>query len=51
MHKMTSARIPTAVGEFQLCFYKNSQDDKEHLALLMGDVGYQVEQGYLGDPL
>lgn len=32
------ARIPTAYGEFQLCLYRNSIDDKEHLALLMGDV-------------
>lgn len=32
------ARIPTEYGEFQLCLYRNGIDDKEHLALLMGDV-------------
>ena len=36
--RMASARIPTAEGEFQLCLYRNTQDDKEHLALVMGDV-------------
>lgn len=35
------ARIPTAYGEFQLCLYRNSIDDKEHLALLMGNVADQ----------
>ena len=32
------ARVPTAVGEFQLCLYENNQDKKEHLAFVMGDV-------------
>jgi GTP cyclohydrolase II len=36
--KATCARVPTDKGEFQLCIYTNSQDDKEHLALVMGDV-------------
>ncbi|MEJ2556027.1 MAG: GTP cyclohydrolase II [Anaerolineae bacterium] len=36
--QMTCARIPTAAGEFQLCLYVNNQNDKEHLALVMGDV-------------
>jgi GTP cyclohydrolase II len=35
---MASARIPTAEGEFQLCLYRNTRDDKEHLALVMGEV-------------
>ena len=34
-------RIPTGLGEFQLCLFTNSQDDKEHLALVMGDVAGQ----------
>jgi 3,4-dihydroxy 2-butanone 4-phosphate synthase/GTP cyclohydrolase II len=38
VQRMTCARIPTEVGEFQLCLYTNSQDDKEHLALVVGDV-------------
>jgi GTP cyclohydrolase II len=36
--KKTSARVPTAEGEFQLSLYTNSQDNKEHLVLLLGDV-------------
>jgi len=36
--KMACARIPTIAGEFELCLYTNNLDDKEHLALLMGDV-------------
>ncbi|GAB4469254.1 MAG: hypothetical protein Kow00124_04320 [Anaerolineae bacterium] len=36
--RMACARIPTAEGEFQLCLYTNICDDKEHLALVMGDV-------------
>jgi GTP cyclohydrolase II len=35
---VASARIPTAVSEFQLFFYQSSQDDKEHLALVKGEV-------------
>ena len=34
----TSARIPTKYGDFQLCAYTNSEDDKDHLALIAGDV-------------
>jgi GTP cyclohydrolase II len=36
--KKTSARIPTAEGEFQLCLYTSNQDHKEHLMLIMGDI-------------
>ena len=36
--RLTCARIPTAMGEFQLCYYGNNFDDKEHLALIAGDV-------------
>ena len=32
------ARIPTAQGEFLLYLYNNTQEDKEHIALVMGDV-------------
>jgi GTP cyclohydrolase II len=32
------ARIPTDEGEFVLCLYKNDQDEKEHLAFILGDV-------------
>lgn len=36
--RLTSARIPTAYGDFQLCYYSNTQDNKEHLAFVMGNV-------------
>ncbi len=38
VQQMASARIPTGAGEYQLCLYFNNQDDKEHLALTMGDL-------------
>jgi len=40
--RITSARIPTEYGEFQLCYYTNTEDDKAHLAVYMGDV-HQVD--------
>lgn len=36
--KMVSARIPTPEGEFQLDLYLDPSDDKEHLALVLGEV-------------
>lgn len=36
--KMVSSRIPTDSGEFQLCLYTNNYDDKEHLALVLGEI-------------
>jgi GTP cyclohydrolase II len=36
--RLVSTRIPTDTGEYQLYLYKNKQDDKEHMALVMGDV-------------
>jgi GTP cyclohydrolase II len=38
--KKTCARVPTAEGEFQLCLYV-SEDAKEHLVLISGDVAGQ----------
>ncbi len=38
IERQACARIPTELGEYQLCLYTNSQDDKEHLALVLGDV-------------
>lgn len=38
LQKMVCARVPTEAGEFDLCLYSNNQDDKEHLALVKGDV-------------
>ena len=36
--RTASARIPTPVGTFRLCHYSNPRDDKEHLALVFGEV-------------
>ena len=33
-----SARIPTEYGEFELVYYNNTLDDKEHLGFSMGDL-------------
>jgi 3,4-dihydroxy 2-butanone 4-phosphate synthase/GTP cyclohydrolase II len=38
---MACSVIPTQWGEFQLCLYRNSQDNKEHLALVIGQVENQ----------
>ncbi len=38
VEQCTSARIPTEAGEFQLCYYQNNLDEKEHLALVLGEV-------------
>ncbi len=39
--QMTCARVPTGAGEFRLCLYQDNQNDKEHLALVMGEVAGQ----------
>jgi len=36
--RKVSTRIPTPGGEFHLHLYTNNRDDKEHLALVMGDI-------------
>jgi GTP cyclohydrolase II len=38
VEQKVTARIPTEWGEFLLMLYANNQDDKEHLALVLGDV-------------
>ena len=38
VERLTTARIPTAHGEFSLCLYANNLDEKDHLALVMGEV-------------
>ena len=38
VERLISARIPTIDGEFTLSLYENTADDKDHLALLYGDV-------------
>jgi len=36
--RIASAPIPTKYGEFHLCYYTNTEDDKAHLAFYMGDT-------------
>ena len=38
VQRMTTARIPTDDGEFELALYRNNRDDKEHLAIIYGEV-------------
>lgn len=38
LHREVCARVPTAFGEFYLCLYTNNLDQKEHLALVRGDI-------------
>ena len=38
IHKMVTTRIPTPEGEFHLNLYHNNHDEKEHLALVFGDL-------------
>ncbi len=38
IERVVCARIPTPEGTFQLCLYDNNHDQKEHLALVVGDV-------------
>ena len=45
IRKMTTARIPTAHGQFEIALYRSNQDDKDHLVLLHGD--WQAEQDLL----
>jgi GTP cyclohydrolase II len=43
VEQLTSTRIPTADGEFHLALFENSQDDKDHLALVYGEVEDQED--------
>lgn len=38
VEKLAGARIPTEEGEFELLLYSSSEDQDEHLALVMGEV-------------
>ncbi|WP_022834956.1 GTP cyclohydrolase II [Salisaeta longa] len=38
VRRLTHTRIPTVDGTFALSLYENSRDDKDHLALVHGDV-------------
>lgn len=43
VQRLTSARIPTIDGEFTLALYENTSDDKDHLALIHGDIDGQED--------
>ena len=38
VNRMVAARLPNAEGEFELALYMSNRDDKEHLALICGEV-------------
>ncbi len=38
VHRVAEARLPTEFGEFRIVGYRNDVDDKEHVALVYGDV-------------
>lgn len=38
MDKLSCARIPTASGDYELCIFRQTGDDKEHLTMINGDV-------------
>lgn len=42
IERQVCARLPTQEGEFELCLYTNDQDDKEHLALMLGNLNDQT---------
>lgn len=43
LNNLVRTRIPTAHGEFTLFYYSNSLDNKEHIALVKGDVSNKQE--------
>lgn len=43
IQRTVSARLPTNEGQFQLIHYHNDLDNKEHLALVMGEVDQQTD--------
>jgi 3,4-dihydroxy 2-butanone 4-phosphate synthase/GTP cyclohydrolase II len=38
VHRVAEARLPTPYGEFRVVGYRNDVDDREHVALVYGDV-------------
>ncbi|MBA4072625.1 MAG: bifunctional 3,4-dihydroxy-2-butanone-4-phosphate synthase/GTP cyclohydrolase II [Gemmatimonas sp.] len=38
VHRVAEARLPTEFGEFNVIGYRNDVDDREHVALVMGEV-------------
>lgn len=42
LRRTTCARIPTGLGQFQLCHYIDTRNQKEHLALVHGEIAGQT---------
>ena len=38
VHRVAEAKLPTPYGEFRILGYRNDVDDREHVALVYGDV-------------
>src|SRR3972149_3460572 len=38
VHRVAEAKLPTPHGEFRIVGYRNDVDDREHVALVFGDV-------------
>jgi 3,4-dihydroxy 2-butanone 4-phosphate synthase/GTP cyclohydrolase II len=38
IHRVTATKLPTPCGEFQLILYETSIDDRQHIALVKGEV-------------
>ncbi len=38
VHRIAEARLPTSHGEFRIVGYRNDVDDREHVALVFGEV-------------
>jgi 3,4-dihydroxy 2-butanone 4-phosphate synthase/GTP cyclohydrolase II len=43
LERLSCARIPTAHGEFELCIFRQPGDEKQHLAMISGQVSGQSE--------
>lgn len=43
VHRVATARLPTASGEFRIIGYRNEVDQREHVALVHGDVAGQQD--------
>ena len=47
--RVAEANLPTEFGPFRIIAYQSAIDDREHVALVKGDVGGDVEEGVEGD--
>jgi 3,4-dihydroxy 2-butanone 4-phosphate synthase/GTP cyclohydrolase II len=43
VHRVAEAELPTPVGDFRIVGYRNDVDDREHVALVRGDVEEEDE--------